>query len=266
MMGARVDSPNLRRDRFFHLEGPPVDARARLVPSDERHAQRVLRLEAGDTLVGGDGAGTAWPLSVASAGRSGLELALVGPPWSEPAPGEPGSRAPCVEVVLALPRGGRSEAALERLTQLGVACVSPLESERVQGHRREAGRVRAERYERVLGEACKQARRLWKPRFGPPRTPAELAALAGSRPTLVLDPDAGLDLLEWARAHPDAGASERPLCVVVGPEGGLTEAERAALIAGGAQEVRLGPHVLRIETAAEACVALLVLALGPSFA
>lgn len=266
MMGARVDAHSLRRERFFHLEGPPEHGRARLCASDARHAERVLRLRAGDELWGGDGAGTAWPLAVAAVGRDGLDLAVVGPPWSEPAPGERGSRAPCVEVVLALPRGGRSEAALERLTQLGAAGVSPLESERVQGHRRESGRARAERYERVLAEACKQARRLWTPRLGAPRTPAEIAALAGERPTLVLDPQAPTDLLAWTGAHPGAGSADRPLCVVVGPEGGLTDAERAALVAGGAQEVRLGPHVLRIETAAEAAVAILVQALGPRFA
>ena len=49
---------------------------------------------------------------------------------------------------------------------------------------------------------------------------------------------------------------EQPLVLVVGPEGGLTEEERGALLEAGAGPVRLGPHVLRIETAAEAAVAI----------
>lgn len=265
MMAGLVDAPRLRRDRFFHLAQPPRGAHARLVESDERHALRVLRLQPGDELVGGDGMGRAWPLRVAAAGRAGLELEVAGASWSDPAPGEPGSHAPRVEVVLALPRGGRSEDALERMTQLGVWSVRPLASERVQGQRREVGPERAERCRRVLREACKQCRRLWTPQFGEPLAPADLPEKAGAGPLLVLDPHGALDLLDWARTHPGAGSADRPLTVVVGPEGGLTEAESAHLAAAGATAVRVGPHVLRIETAAEAALALLVAALGPGF-
>jgi 16S rRNA (uracil1498-N3)-methyltransferase len=265
MMAGRVDAPSPSRDRFFHLAEAPRGARARLLESDERHAQRVLRLQPGDALAGGDGLGRAWPLRVASAGRGGLELEVAGEPWSVPAPGEPGSRAPRVEVLLALPRGGRSEAALERLTQLGVWSVSPLASERVQGHRRDVGPERAERCRRVLREACKQCRRLWTPSFGEPLAAADLPGRAGRSELLVLDPDGAVDLLDWARAHPGAGGAARPVTVVVGPEGGLTQAESAQLAAAGATAVRVGPHVLRIETAAEAALALLVAALGPGF-
>lgn len=261
-----MEVPSLRAERFFHLEHAPVDGRARLCESDTRHATRVLRLRVGEELVGGDGRGRAWPLRVVAVGRAGLELEVAGPAWSVPAAGEPGSRAPRVELALALPRGGRSETALERLTQLGVWSVAPLASERVQGHRREPGEARRERSERVLREACKQARRLWTPEFAAPLTPAELGLRARDGATVVLDPEAGIDLLDWARAHPDVGTSARPVTVVVGPEGGLTEEERAQLVDDGAHAARLGPHVLRIETAAEAAVGLLVVALAPAFA
>jgi len=265
MMADLVDDRSLRRDRFFHLAEPPQGARARLVESDARHAVRVLRLQPGDELSGGDGMGRAWPLRVAAAGRAGLELEVAGTPWNVPAPGEPGSRAPRIELAFALPRGGRSEAALERLTQLGVWGVRPLASERVQGHRREVGLARAERCQRVLREACKQCRRLWTPQFGAPLAPADLRARAGTEDVLVLDPDGTVELLDWARGHPGAGSAARPLTVVVGPEGGLSAEESAQLAAAGAVAVRVGPHVLRIETAAEAALALLVAALGPGF-
>lgn len=265
MMSGRVESPSLRSERFFHLDGPPRGGRARLVESDSRHALRVLRLQAGDELVGGDGAGGAWPLRVGSAERDGLELEVCGPAWRVPAPGEPDSRAPRIEVVLALPRGGRSEAALERLAQLGAWSVHPLSSERVQAHRRDPGDERSERCRRVLREACKQCRRLWTPEFGAPLSLAELGDRARAGATLVLDPEAETDLLAWARTRPDAGGVTLPVTLIVGPEGGLTLQERAQLAAAGAQTARLGPHVLRIETAAEAATAILVAALGPGF-
>jgi len=261
-----MDVAGLRSERFFHLAGEPVGGRARLLDGDARHALRVLRVHVGDELVGGDGRGRAWPLRVVSAGRGGLELEVAGPAWSTPAAGEPGSRAPRVVVALALPRGGRSESCLERMTQLGVWAVHPLASERVQGHRREPGEARSERCQRVLREACKPARRLWTPEFGAPLGLDELARGAGPGRTLLLDPEAPRDLLGWAAANPGSGAAERPLTVVVGPEGGLTREERAALERAGAVAVRLGPHVLRIETAAEAAVSLLVLALASAFA
>ena len=127
-----------------------------------------------------------------------------------------------------------------------------------------AGAPRRERLERVLREACKQSRRAWLPELQPPAGPAELAAeLAGERPAravALLEPGAPLSLDTWVRALLAEGGSpasrEQPLVLVVGPEGGLTEEERGALLEAGAGPVRLGPHVLRIETAAEAAVAI----------
>jgi 16S rRNA (uracil1498-N3)-methyltransferase len=252
--------PNLRAARFFHLEGPPERGRARLAQEDERHALRVLRMEPGDEFLAGDGRGRAWDVRVIRAERSGLELEVLGEPLVEAAPGEAGARGPRIELALALPRGGRSEVMLERLTQLGFAALRPLVSERVQGHSRELSAGRVERLERTLREACKQARRLWTPTLEASLGPAELAAAARSGGVVVLDPEAPHNLLDWARSYPDLGSARRPILIVVGPQGGLTPEERASLRAAGAHEARLGPHVLRIETAAESACAILGLA------
>jgi 16S rRNA (uracil1498-N3)-methyltransferase len=261
-----MDRPaDLRQGRVFYLRETPAPGPPRLAEEDERHAVRVLRMRPGDELLGMDGLGTAWPLRVRAAGRSGLDLEPAGEPLSQPRPGSAGQPLPWIEVAVALPRGGRSEEMISRLTQLGAAAVTPLVSERVQGPLREVSPARLGHMQRALRESCKQCRRLWVPELREPLRPSELRPLHPRGELLVLDPDSDLGLLAWTRGMPDgAGTEERPLVVVVGPEGGLTAAERAALRDEGATEVRLGPFLLRIETAAEAAVAGLVLALHGS--
>jgi 16S rRNA (uracil1498-N3)-methyltransferase len=81
---------------------------------------------------------------------------------------------------------------------------------------------------------------------------------------VLLDPGSELGLESWIRGRIEDRAarwtSDRPLLVLVGPEGGFTDAERERFLAHGATAVRLGPHVLRVETAAEAAMAVLAAA------
>ncbi len=254
-------SGELGQARLFHLAGPPSDDRARLSAEDERHALAVLRMKAGEHLFGGDGQGRAWPLEVLSAGKAGLELRLAGAELSEPRPGTEGSPLPWIEVAVALPRGGRSEEMLARLTQLGASAVTPLVCERGQGPTREPGAAKAEHLRRAMREACKQCRRLWIPQLREPCTPADLGRQLPACDLLALDPRAPLGLLEWARTHA-ATKARQPIALAIGPEGGFTLEEQENLRAAGASEARLGAYILRVETAAEAAVAVLVAALG----
>jgi len=247
--------------RLFHLAGPPSDGRARLTAEDERHALAVLRMKAGDELFGGDGRGRAWPLEVLSTGKHGLELQVAGEELREPQPGSDESALPWIEVAVALPRGGRSEEMLARLTQLGASAVRPLVCERGQGPTREPGAAKAEHLRRAMRDACKQCRRLWIPELREPCTPADLRREHPSSELVALDPRTALRLLDWALLHAAAHA-RKPIVLAIGPEGGFTPTEQEGLRAAGATEVRLGAYILRVETAAEAAVAVLIAALG----
>jgi 16S rRNA (uracil1498-N3)-methyltransferase len=141
-----------------------------------------------------------------------------------------------------------------RLTQHGVAAITPLVTARTAAGARELATTRLERLDRVVREACKQSGRLWLPLVNPPRTPAELAASAGT--LVTFDRGAGLGFSRWLARSDVAWTSARPLRLILGPEGGLDDAELACLAGAGAIEVHLGPHVLRIETAAEAALAI----------
>lgn len=215
---------------------------------------RVLRLKAGDRLVGLDGRGGSWPLEVSSVGRTSLTLATAGEPRRDPRPGEKGAPLPWIEVALPWPKGGRVEEMLDRLTQLGAAAIAPLACVRAGPHSGELPAGRRERLERVLREACKQSGRTWLPVLRDEDPTREATAKIDG---VLLDPVAERTLPEWTQGR----IADRPLLVLVGPEGGFTETERASLLARGAEAVRLGPHVLRVETAAEAAMAVLAAAL-----
>lgn len=247
--------------RLFFLAGEPTGA-PELLPEEARHAVQVLRVGVGERLLGTLGQGRAWPLRVRSVARSGLRLELDGPPLDEPPPGAPGARLPWIEVASPMPQGARGEAMLERLVQLGLAAWTPLASARVQGPRRELSEGKRRRMLRTAREGLKQCRRLWLPRLDGPCELEDLERRARSAELICLDPRAEVGVLRVARdvAGPEAtwGSEARPWILAVGPEGGWTPTEVERLAAAGAHRARLGPYVLRIETAAEAALACVV--------
>jgi 16S rRNA (uracil1498-N3)-methyltransferase len=226
-----------------------------LLAGEAQHALRVLRLQVGDRLTGLDGKGGSWPARVASVGRDEVALELEGGGRIDPPAGSPGAPLPWIEIAVAWPKQGRVEDMLDRLTQLGAAAIAPLPCERAGPASGELTGVRRERCERVLREACKQSGRTWLPvlREAPSSAPADF---------LLLDPASSVGLSAWVGERGARGESlpwteQRPLCVLVGPEGGFTPAEREGWVGRGAIPLRLGPNVLRLETAAEAAMAIL---------
>lgn len=235
----------------FLLEGAPaIGAAAPLAEGELHHAARVLRLAAGDRALGLDGRGRAWPLEAfrGPGRRPEIELRVSGPAWCAPAPGSPQAPLPWIELCFPWPRPGREEALLERAAQLGAARLNPLRCAHT-GPEDRAGRAR--RAERVLLQSLKQSRGLWAPELQETLAPAQLAEFSGRE--IVLDPGADVALL--ARLTPQPRA---PLRLWIGPEGGFSPAEAQALAERGARPARLGPFVLRIETAAEAALAVAV--------
>jgi len=263
--------PRLRRlanPPAFFLRTEPGASSPRLDPADLEHARRVLRLRAGDPLVGLDGLGHRWPLRIRSVAKGELELEASGPMETIPAPGREGCTHPWIEVAVSWPRRNRVEDMVARLVQLGAAAILPLVAE-MRGPE-DVPEETPERLQRVARESCKQCGRAWMPRFEAARTPAALAAARKHGLLALLDPHGGLPFDTWLRSFQPAplgvGTEERPIVIVVGPEGGFSAQERNALLDVAATPVWLGPHVLRVETAAEAAmaVAVAVHALRPS--
>jgi 16S rRNA (uracil1498-N3)-methyltransferase len=211
-----------------------------------RHLFRARRLAAGDAVRVVDGAGGAWSARVGSVGPK-RALVRVGD-------AEPSLEGPLrLEHLVGLPRPQRAAWLVEKATELGVAAVRFLHTERTV---RDAGRGTVERWRRVAAAALEQCGRARLPEVTGPHDWREIAdLLAPCRRRYVLDP--GAPPLERPTAPPDT-----PVAALVGPEGGWTAPERAALTDLACLPAGLGPRTLRTETAALAAAALLLVAPG----
>jgi 16S rRNA (uracil1498-N3)-methyltransferase len=142
---------------------------------------------------------------------------------------------------------------LQKATELGVAAIAPVVTERTEV-KLDAERAdkRLAHWQGVLAAACEQSGRRVLPAL---QAPQALATFAAAPPPgalrLALDPE-GEHTLARLPAPPPEG-----VVLVVGPEGGLGERDLAALRAGGFQGLRLGPRILRTETAGLAAIAAL---------
>jgi len=225
---------------LFLADPVPAAGIAVLDGPEGRHAATVRRLRPGEPLLLSDGRGTlAAGTVVAVDGRDALRLE-VRRRWSEP--------PPAVRVVLAqaLIKGDRGELAVELATEAGVDAVLPWRAARcvVRWDDGERGAKALRRWRSTAREAGKQARRAWLPEVHEPVDTTALAArVAQAAAAVVLHEAAELSLASVAM--PSSGE----LLVVVGPEGGVTEAELSELSAAGAVPARLGRTVLRASTA-----------------
>jgi 16S rRNA (uracil1498-N3)-methyltransferase len=141
---------------------------------------------------------------------------------------------------------------VQKATELGVAAIAPVATARsVVRLDREAQGRRLAHWRGVVVAACEQCGRARIPAIDVPVPLAErLAATAGPAARLLLAPDAETSLAAAARGHV-------AIELLVGPEGGLEDDERRAALAAGFRACRLGPRVLRSETAAIAALAVL---------
>ncbi len=239
---------------MFWCERPRLlGDRITLTGAEGRHATTVRRLRPGERADLTDGAGLIAECEVVAARRGPGELDLaVLTRRTEPEP-----RCP-LTVVQAILKGDRGELAVELMTEVGADMIVPWAAERCVA-RWPAGREdkALARWRSAALAAGKQSRR---GRFSAVTAQERLAAVAqrvrDAALAVLLDPQSDSPLS--ALALPDEGG----IVLIVGPEGGCTEAEEAALTGAGAVRARLGPTVLRGSTAGAVAAALVLSASG----
>lgn len=229
----------MARRRFFVDE---VRGGVATLQGDEAaHLTRVLRVEQGQRFEISDNS-RVWLAEVTEARKSRVEFTVLEPlePSPEPAP---------VHLYAALFKFDRFEWMVEKVTELGVARIIPVESARSDDGLFAAAHKRAERWRKIAREASQQSRRTRMPEIG---EPVKLRAVKAAPPKILLDELPGIGAL----ALPDAWSHERPLSLLVGPQGGWTDDERSTLTQMEWSAQSLGLTVLRAETAAIAAVAI----------
>lgn len=231
--------------RYF-VDQPLVPGQLRLRGAEAHHLGRVMRVREGDPVLLFDGQGQEAESSVLAVQRSEVVLQV------EQVDSVDRELPFSLVLAVALPRGDRQKWLVEKLVELGVAILVPLVTER--GVAQPVPKAR-ERLERTVIEASKQSGRT---RLMQVAAPLDVAAWLAQEANSAI---------RWI-AHP--GGDSEPItlddgielagtraAVMVGPEGGFTEAELAAAAAEGWQRIHLGDRILRIETAAMAVAALL---------
>jgi 16S rRNA (uracil1498-N3)-methyltransferase len=211
------------------------------------HLTRVLRLEAGAKIVVFDGRGGEYAAEIASAGKQVRARVLRHDPVERESPLH-------ITLLQGVARGERMDLIVQKATELGVARIVPVLAERsvvkVDVKQRERKR---EHWQSIVVSACEQC--------GRNRVPAVHDAVALGD-ALKLLPEGGMRCLLAADA-PDSlaraatRAAGAKLVLLIGPEGGLADGEQKFALANGFIACRLGPRIMRTETAGLAALAAL---------
>ena len=210
------------------------------------HIARVLRLEPGAPLAVFDGRGGEYAARIESLRKDAVVI--------EVQERSPSSRESSLSLTLAqgVSRGERMDWVVQKATELGVTAIVPVLTERtvVKLDARQSER-KLTHWRGIAVAACEQS--------GRDRIPDIVAPIAVHEFLHGIDPQATRLLLSptGTQRVNDLKAPERRIIVLIGPEGGLGETEQRAAVGAGFVAVRMGPRVLRTETAAVAALTLL---------
>ena len=221
-------------------------ARIALPEDAANHLVRVLRMQEGDACVLFNGDGRDVPATLRAANKRGVEAELGAPVAVD-------QESPLrIALVQGIARGEKMDWILQKATELGVASVYPVHSDRsevkLEGDR---ATKRLAHWRSVVVSGCEQSGRARVPDVAPAQSLQAL--LTGALPSarrFLLDPEA-------PHAIATVPAVEGDCVLAVGPEGGWSPRDRQALQAAGFEGLRLGPRILRTETAGIAAIAAL---------
>jgi 16S rRNA (uracil1498-N3)-methyltransferase len=239
----------------FYL--PPEECRASLLTlagSEAHHALHVLRLRQGERVTVLDGAGHEFICDVREQKRHEVLLHVTEKNFIPPFPYE-------ITLLQAIPKGKIIESIIQKATELGTRRIVPLLTERVVVQLdSEAAASKAEKWQQVAIEAIKQSGNPWLPKVEMPITPeASLARHEQSELPLIASlQEKQLTLRAHVRAFVEMRKRlPKTLSIWIGPEGDFTSREVEAVQNAGALPITLGRLVLRVETAATTCLAIM---------
>jgi 16S rRNA (uracil1498-N3)-methyltransferase len=226
----------------------PVTAGRRMLleGSAANHITRVLRLRNGDALTVFDGNGGEFGARVEEFRKEAVVVSVAEHRALE-------KESPLsLTLAQGISRGERMDWIIQKATELGVSRIVPVFTKRsvVRLDEKQAGR-KSQHWRAIAVAACEQCGRNRIPELAAPVDFFDVLAPDPSGPIrLLLSPTGDLHL-------DDLEGVGTAITVLIGPEGGLEEAEQQAALSAGFKAVRLGPRVLRTETAAVAALTII---------
>ena len=231
----------MRTSRIYTDQSLQAGTSVTLDGAASRYIRQVLRLRHGQKVVLFDGSGSDFEAELLGSGDKGCSLKVLREISSEPVP------VLQLHLAIGISRGERMDYAIQKSVELGVNEISPLFCSRsVVRLNPDRRRKRIAHWQGVIRSACEQSGRSRLPRLNPP---SELSDWLSSHPGgLMLYHGAG----DTLATTPAPGCE---LKLLIGPEGGLSDTERTQAAEAGYNAVRLGPRVMRTETAPLAALA-----------
>jgi 16S rRNA (uracil1498-N3)-methyltransferase len=219
-----------------------------VTPEQAHYLVSVMRLSTGDELLVFNGRDGEWRARLASVAKRQARLEVADR-------SRPQSLGADLDLIVALVKRSRLETIVEKAAELGVRRIRPVLTERTN-----AGHTNVERLQAIAVEAAEQTGRLDAPTVAAPERLERLLAAWPADRSLMFCDEAGdaPGALEALRERPGGAWA-----VLIGPEGGFSQAERAAIrTLPGAVPVSLGPRILRADTAAISALTLWQAQLG----
>ncbi len=235
------------KTRLFSADALIEDSESWLTGEQAKYVSRVLRLRIDDSVIVFDGQGGEYPAVIKEFAKDRVLLAVGHRHANE-------IESPlAVELVQGLSRGGRMDVVIQKSTELGVRRIRPVITEySVVKLDPDKALKRREHWLKISQSACEQCGRNTVPEIDMPQTLASwLGSLRENGTTrIMLQPGHGESIAMLP-------TPDDVVTLLVGPEGGLSDAERRRCADSGFRAVSLGPRILRTETAALAGIAVL---------
>ena len=218
-----------------------------------RQIKTVLRKQIGDELVVLDNSGMEWQVKITEISKEGIAAQIVN---QRPAQGESTLKITLYQGTL---KGQKFEWVLQKATELGVSRFVPMICERSVVNKVDALTKKYSRWQEIIREAAEQSRRGRLPVLEPPLTLADAVKQTQSEAMIIMPWEAASgptlkSILTRVKAS--------HISVFIGPEGGFAEQEAALVHEAGGAVVKIGPRILRAETAGLAVCAAILYEMG----
>ena len=232
-------------DRFF--ADRCIDDRAYITDTDEiKHITKVMRLRAGERVEIIAGPDKEYLAEIKEISKAEIELAIIEEIKKK-------RELDCrITIYQGIPKGQKMELIIQKATELGVYRIVPSDLKRCVSSIAEKEDKKIARWQKIAHEAAKQAKRLSVPAIENTMEIDEIIEDMKSNQINILfyESEDNLMLKDCLRRITSSGQKTVSAGIIIGPEGGLEECERAALCEAGAESVSLGDRILRTETAA----------------
>jgi 16S rRNA (uracil1498-N3)-methyltransferase len=240
----------MRLTRIYFSE-PLAKDRSVLLPKEASHyLANVLRLRAGDAILLFNESNGEFLATINKVSKGGVSAEVAAQHRA------PASSEVSIELGLGLSKGDRMDYGIQKSVEMGVAAITPVNCKFGEVRFKQAARVenKLRHWRRVAVSATEQSGRMDVAAVEAPRNLSDWLASVKASTRICLDPGAETRL------------GDQPLsssvAILIGPEGGLSEAELAQANSSGFTHVTLGPRILRTETAPVAALAVVQHLLG----